>query len=495
MRLLHARLPCRKIYPCGPVYLADYLHKKTDVEQRIIDLAVVDKERRKKFLRREVEAFDPDIIAFSWRDIQIFSPDHGDPSLENAFRFYYSPNPLVKARAALAGIASILEYHSRIKENLGYIQEVAGWYEGRVVVGGPAVSVFPEHVIRRLREGILGVVGEGEHVLAKVIAGAENRDLLDERVVFRQGNRVFRGEKERAVNVEELGPVDYEYISEIFPQLKEYLREYVGVQTKRGCLHRCMYCLYPYIEGKVVRCRRPGDVAAEISQLHHSFGVKRIWFVDSQFIPGKTYVPGCIETLDAVVDEKVDIEWGGYIRIENMTRALARKMLQSGIMQFELSIASGSQRVIDFLTLDYKIRDIFRACEKIKDAGHEDQRILLNFSLNAPTETRESLLESVAAYKKIRSVFGEEHVNPVIFFLGIQPHTRLEKYAIENKILPRNYDPLSLSPRSIRKLIYNPPPLDKLIARACLRAWEEVDREQVGRYVMETLERELNGGE
>lgn len=494
MRLLHVRLPCRKIYPGGPVYLADYLYKETGAEQRIIDMAVVGKEKRKKFLRSEIEGFAPDVVAFSWRDIQIFSPDHGDPSLENAFRFYYSPNPLVKARAALAGIASILDYHSRIKENLGYIQDVAGWYDGRIVVGGPAVSVFPEHVIGRLGEGILGVVGEGEQVMARVVKGAGNKDLLDERVVFKHNDRVFRGEKKRFVNVDELGPVNYEYISEVFPQMKEYLGEYVGVQTKRGCLHRCMYCLYPYIEGKMVRCRKPEDVASEVSQLHHSFGVKKIWLVDSQFIPGRTYVPRCIDTLDAIINEKVDIEWGGYIRIENITEALAEKMLQSGIMQFELSIASGSQRVIDFLTLDYKIKDIFKACEKIKRAGHEDQRILLNFSLNAPTETKASILESVAAYKKIRDIFGEPHVTPVIFFLGIQPHTRLEEYAVEHKILPKNYDPLSLSPKSIRKLIYNPPPLDKVIARACLRAWQEVDRDQVGKYVMKQLEINLNGG-
>jgi radical SAM superfamily enzyme YgiQ (UPF0313 family) len=494
MRLLYVRLPCRKIYPSGPIYLADYLRKTAGPEQRIIDMAVVDKKKRKKFLRKEIEAFEPDIIAFSWRDIQIFSPDHGDQSLENAFRFYYSWNPLVRVRAALRGIASILDYQSRIRENLGYILDVASWYEGRIVVGGPAVSVFPEHIIGRLKEGIVGVVGEGEDVMVRILQGAENKDLLDERVVFKKGGRTYRGEKRRFVDVDGLGPVNYDYIGEIFPQLKEYLREYVGVQTKRGCLHRCMYCLYPYIEGKAVRCRKPEDVAEEVSQLHHSFGVKKIWLVDSQFIPGKAYVSRCVETLDGIIGEKVDIEWGGYIRIENITEALAAKMLKSGIMQFELSIASGSQRMIDFLTLDYKIRDVFRACEKIKRAGYEDQRVLLNFSLNAPTETRNSLLESVDAYKKIRNIFGGDHVSPVIFFLGIQPHTRLEKYAIEHSILPSNYDPLSLSPRSIRRLIYNPPPLDRLIARACLKAWQEVEGEEVGRHVMEGLEKELSGG-
>jgi radical SAM superfamily enzyme YgiQ (UPF0313 family) len=492
MRLLYVRLPCRKIYPGGAVYLADYVHRKTKAEQRIIDLAVVEKKKRREFLRREIEAFNPEVIAFSWRDIQIFSPDHGDASLENAFKFYYSPNPLTKAKAALAGIRSILDYQSRIGENLGYIQDVAGWFEGRILVGGPAFSVFPEHIIRRLKEGILGVIGEGEHVLVRVLMGQENRELLDERVIFRRNGRLYRGEKKRFVEIERQEAVDYEYIAEIFPQFREYINEYVGVQTKRGCGHRCMYCLYPYIDGKPVRCRKPEAVASEVSQLYHNFDVHKIWITDSQFIPGKAYVPLCIETLGAVIREKVDIEWGGYIRIENMTPKLAEQMLESGIMQFELSIASGSQRMIDFLALDFKIRDVFKACEMIKEAGHVNQCILLNFSLNAPTETRESILESVKAYKRISEIFGEEHVRPIIFFLGIQPHTKLEEYAIKQGLLPRNYDPLSLSPWSIRRLIYNPKPLDKLIARACLKAWEKVDKEEVGKYVMKELEVELS---
>ena len=492
MRLLYVRLPCRKIYPSGPVYLADYVHKATDAEQHIIDLALIEKKNRRDFLRREIEAFNPEVIAFSWRDIQIFSPDHGDASLENAFKFYYSLNPLVKLKAALAGIRSISDYKSRIGKNLGYIQDIATWYEGRIILGGPAVSVFPEHVITRLKEGILGIIGEGEDVLLRVLKGHGNAKLLDERVIFWRNGRVHRGEKKRFVEIEKHDAIDYEYISEIFPQFNEYRGEYVGVQTKRGCGHRCMYCLYPYIDGKLVRCREPEVIASEISQLYHNFDVRKIWITDSQFIPSKAHVPGCIETLDAVIRERVDIEWGGYIRIENMNEALAEKLLDSGIMQFELSIASGSQHMIDFLTLDFKLEDVFKACEIIKKAGHEEQRILLNFSLNAPTETKESILESVATYTKISDIFGEEYVKPIIFFLGIQPQTRFEKYAIEQGLIPKNYDPLSLNPRSIRKLIYNPKPLDKLIARACLRAWEEVDRGDVGKYVMKELEAELS---
>ena len=59
-----------------------------------------------------------------------------------------------------------------------------------------------------------------------------------------------------------------------------------------------------------------------------------------------------------------------------------------------------------------------------------------------------------------------------MFFLGIQPNTDLEQRLLEEGYLSAGYNPLMLTPSSIRKLLYNPAPLNKIIAKACLRAWE-----------------------
>ncbi len=59
-----------------------------------------------------------------------------------------------------------------------------------------------------------------------------------------------------------------------------------------------------------------------------------------------------------------------------------------------------------------------------------------------------------------------------MFFLGIQPNTDLEQRLLDEGYLSAGYNPLMLTPTSIRKLLYNPAPLNKIIAKACLRAWE-----------------------
>ncbi|MDP1768590.1 MAG: radical SAM protein, partial [Nitrospirota bacterium] len=94
---------------------------------------------------------------------------------------------------------------------------------------------------------------------------------------------------------------------------------------------------------------------------------------------------------------------------------------------------------------------------------------------NSPKETEETLLQSVESYKKVASILGEERVFPLMFFLGIQPNTDLEERLLEEGYLSAGYNPLMLTPTSIRKLLYNPAPLNSFIAKACLRAWERKD--------------------
>ncbi len=490
--ILYVWMPTEKIYPGGPIYLADYVHKKTDAEQKILDLSLIDKKDRMKKLRQEIDTFDPDIIAFSWRNIQLFSPKQDDPSLENAFKFLYSQNPLDKITAALFGVKSILRSVTNTQETVGYINKTRESYDKKIIVGGAAFSVFPDQIIAKLKEGIIGITGEGEDVILKIIEGREKEELLDERIVYRKGKEIVKGEQKEYVKMEDFTHLDFEYIKEAFPQFKEYENRYIGIQTKRGCPYGCIFCSYPFIEGKRLRFKKPDILAEEVLTLHQNYGIKKFWFTDSNFISAKKTIPHCNEFLRRIIQRGADIEWGGYIRIDFINQELAKNMVDSGIKHFELSLTSGSQRVADFMHMGFKLKNVYRACEMIKDAGYNNQEVIINYSLNAPTETKESLQESIDTYRKICGYFGEENVKPYLFFLGIQPHTRLEEYAIENKMISPDYNPLAITPGNAKKLIYNPPPFNKLIAMIYLGVMKKQDRrENIGKHVLLELEEKL----
>jgi radical SAM superfamily enzyme YgiQ (UPF0313 family) len=467
--ILYVFLPCKKVYPIGVTYLADFIHRrKPDVRQRILDLSLFHDAQRISAVRDAAMEFKPDLVCFSWRDIQIFSPHEGDSSLEHAFNFYFASNPLKRIAASFAGVKQLYRYYSHIRAALSYPWLVAKEFpKAQIMIGGGAFTAFADQLIQKLPEGTIGILGEGEDAILKVIEG---QSLENERYILREGKTIRKGQQGSPALLDAL-TVDLPYLTSIFPQHREYLGESIGVQSKRGCPYDCAFCLYPYIEGKRVRYRPPSMVVKDISQHYHQWGARRFWFTDAQFITGKEAYPQCTEILERILAEKLEIEWSGYIRTSLITPELAKLMVRSGVGDLEVAITSGSQMVLNDLHMGFKLERLYDGCRYLAEAGFKG-KVILNYSLNSPKETEESLLQSVESYKKVASILGEERVFPLMFFLGIQPNTDLEERLLAEGYLSAGYNPLMLTPTSIRKLLYNPAPLNSFIAKACLRAWE-----------------------
>ncbi len=483
--ILYIFLPCRPVYPLGVTYLVDAVHQQfPEIRQHILDLSLIPPSRRRPTFLAQLRQFDPDLVCFSWRDIQVFAPHEGDPSLKYAFNFYYSSNPIKKMVASVRGLGYLWTYYRGIQEILSYFWTVHRDFPSkRILVGGGAFSVFADQLILKLPEGTIGLMGEGEDALLKVIEG---KDLMDERIILRRGTRVIRGTKTSITSIKDLS-IDLPYISAIFPQYVSYKDDCVGVQSKRGCPYDCQFCEYPYIEGKKVRYRAPERVVRDMRQHHDLWGTRNFWFTDAQFITGSEALPQCSEILERILSERMKISWSGYIRTSLITPALADLMVRSGVGDLEVAITSGSQEVLNELHMGFRLENLYDGCRYLKEAGFRG-KLILNYSLNSPGDTEARLMESVDSYKKIAGILGEDRVFPMLFFLGVQPHTGFERRLIEEGYLSSGYNPLSLNPVTIKKMLYNPPPLSGYIARACLEAWSRTAWERsspTGRSVRE----------
>jgi len=470
--VLYVFLPCKKVYPTGITYLADFIHRRRpDVRQRIVDLSLYPRSERQRVLRETAAEFKPELVCFSWRDIQIFSPHEGDASLEHAFNFYYSSNPLKRIVASFQGLQNLYRYYQDIRSNLSYPWLMDKEFpHTRLMIGGGAFTAFADQLIEKLPKGILGILGEGEDAILKVL---NNEPLTDERFIVRENGSIQKGTKHTPAMLDSL-TVDLPYLTSIFPQYQEYVGECIGVQSKRGCPYDCSFCLYPYIEGKRVRYRPAENVVKDISQYYHQWGARRFWFTDAQFITGKDAYPQCTEILERIIKEGLDIEWSGYIRTSLITADFAKLMVKSGVGDLEVAITAGSQKVLNSMHMGFKLEHLYDGCRYLKEAGFNG-RVILNYSLNSPDETEETLLQSIESYKVVASILGEDRVFPLMFFLGVQPNTDLEQRLLSEGYLSAGYNPLSLTPWNIKKMLYNPAPLNKLIAKACLTAWSRKD--------------------
>ncbi len=363
-KILYVRLPCNPIFPIGVVYLADHVHKLfPDVEQRIFDLGAVPPLDYSSALDACVEEFQPTLLVYSWRDIQIYAPvgGRGGNPLQNAFEFYYAKNPLIKLRGALGGLRLAASYYTELWRNLGLIKrglKRAQTYnpQASVVVGGGAVSVFYEQLGRSLPKGTIVSVGEGETLLEKLLRG---QSLSDERCyVVGETTPRHRMIHEKPTPLEKTA-CNYNYIESIWPEFEYYFQDqdfYIGVQTKRGCPHNCCYCVYTVIEGKQVRINPADEVVAEMKQLYDR-GIRNFWFTDAQFIPARRFINDAVELLQKVLDAGMDdIHWAAYIRADNLTPELCDLMVKTGMNYFEIGITSGSQELVRKMRMGYNLR-------------------------------------------------------------------------------------------------------------------------------------------
>jgi radical SAM superfamily enzyme YgiQ (UPF0313 family) len=496
-RILYVRLPCNPIFPIGVVYLADHVHKLfPSVEQRIFDLGTIPPLDFGLALDACVDEFQPNLLVFSWRDIQIYAPvgGRGGNPLQHAFEFYYAKNPLIKLRGALGGLRVTTAYYNELWRNLGLIKrglQRAQRYnaDARSIVGGGAVSVFYEQLGKSLPKGTIVSVGEGEALLEKLLRG---QDISAEKC-YVVGENTPREKliHEAPANIEKTA-CDYNYIEKIWPEIQYYLQDqdfYIGVQTKRGCPHNCCYCVYTVIEGKQVRINPADEVVAEIRQLYDR-GIRNFWFTDAQFIPARKFINDAIELLQKIVDSGMkDIHWAAYIRADNLTPELCDLMVKTGMNYFEIGITSGSQELVRKMRMGYNLRTVLQNCRDLKAAGFNDL-VSVNYSFNVIDETPETIRQTIAYHRELERIFGEQKVEPAIFFIGLQPHTHLEEYAFENNILKPGYDPMSLMPWTAKKLLWNPEPLGSFFGEVCLQAWRQ-NPDDFGREVMRILEQKL----
>ncbi len=496
-RILYCRLPCNPIFPIGVVYLSDHVHKMfPDVEQRIFDVGAVPPLDYGTALDGAIDEFQPNLLVYSWRDIQIYAPvgGRGGNPLQNSFEFFYDRNPLIKLRGALGGVRMLTSHYTELWRNMALIKR--GWNrsqqyhpDAKLVVGGGAVSVFYEQLAKSLPKGAIVSIGEGEALLSKIIKGD---DLTNERC-YTVGESAPRSGlvHEPPVSIEKTA-CNYDYIETIWPEFSYYLQDrdfYIGVQTKRGCPHNCCYCVYTVIEGKQVRINPADEVVAEMRQLYDR-GIRNFWFTDAQFIPARKYMDDAIELLQKIVDSGMtDIKWAAYIRADNLTPELCKLMVQTGMNYFEIGITSGSQELVRKMRMGYNLRTVLQNCRDLKAAGFDDM-VSINYSFNVIDERFETIRQTIAYHREMEKIFGVDKVEPAIFFIGLQPHTHLEEYAFKNNVIKPGYNPMSHMPWVAKKLLWNPEPLGSFFGEVCLQAFRQ-NPNDFGREVMNILEAKL----
>jgi radical SAM superfamily enzyme YgiQ (UPF0313 family) len=303
-------------------------------------------------------------------------------------------------------------------------------YAGPLILGGTGFSVAPHGWMQRL-DATCGVIGEGERVFPEVLARLEAGQTLEgvDGVLTapKNGSPVSRLS---ARPVDRLG--DLPLPAHELCGYASYVRRggFVGVQTKRGCPFKCVYCIYPQLEGRRYRLRPPEAVVQEIEMVATRAKVGHFFFVDSVFNDPRSHA---LAICKALAKRRLPVKWEAFCNPVGFDLELARGMAEAGCVGVEFGQDVASPEMLEALGKPFGQKETKIALQAAKDARLPFAMYLL---FGGPGETwaqveeTQSFLNTCAPAAAVFASFG----------IRIYEGTPLARIALEEGVLKKDQD-------------------------------------------------------
>lgn len=261
-----------------------------------------------------------------------------------------------------------------------------------VVLGGAGLSVAPEAILE-FTGADYALAGEGEQALLLL------SDRLDGSGVPGIPGLVYREDGIIRSNPPEwMDLADLPVRSRRWLDNERYFREggQAGIETKRGCDRRCIFCADPAGKGRTCRLRPPSHVVAEIRALLDQ-GIDVYHLCDCEFnIPLSHAEDVCRAIIEAGLGDR--IRWYTYATPRPFTDELADLMVHAGCQGIDFGADSGDDAVLLSLGRDFTSEDVRRTAEICHRHGITFMYDLL---IGGPAETRESVVRTIDLMKRI----------------------------------------------------------------------------------------------
>jgi len=300
-----------------------------------------------------------------------------------------------------------------------------------IVVGGVGFSLMPRAILADLSAGAdapgcVGVVGDGELALAAIASGPDRGEDISRA----PGLAGFTASGEWRAQPAARGPLDNIPTDRSWVDNRRYFAEggQGGIETKRGCAGRCIYCADPVAKGRSYRLRPPAQVAQE-SQSLLAQGVDVLHTCDSEFnLPPRHALAVCEELVRRGLGER--LRWYAYCSPEAMTPELAAAMRRAGCVGINFGADSACDAMLRRLGRGFTTADIRRVREICRAAG---MTCMFDLLLAGPGETRETADETICVMQEI-----EPEAVGVAIGLRIYPGTELARVAAAEGMAPDN---------------------------------------------------------
>ncbi len=285
------------------------------------------------------------------------------------------------------------------------IERIRKYTDVKIILGGSGFSMMPEAILK-VTGADYGIVGEGEKAIVEFVNNASKG--------------IYPGKGTIICPVQDL--IGRQILAADYDQtiLDFYLQKghIAGIQSKRGCVHHCIYCSYPYLEGKTIRPRDPADVVEDMRNLHEKHGAKYMFFTDSVFNDDTGHYMDVVREMKR---QKVHIPWTAFFKPEGLDDEKVALMKETGMRAAEIGADATTDTTLHKLGKPFKFKDILDTHDLL---GRHGISTAYYYMFGCPGETRATVLEGIANLKSLKKSIS-------FIFMGIRilPHTPLYKLA------------------------------------------------------------------
>jgi anaerobic magnesium-protoporphyrin IX monomethyl ester cyclase len=338
-------------------------------------------------IKKDIESFDPNIVAFS--------------STSTQFKFVKELAPLIKRD-----------------------------FKVPILLGGIHATSAPEETIGEDAIDFI-CIGEGEHAFLELVnklERGEDASNIQNIWLKSNGNVIKNSLREPVQDLDSLPFADREEVDH--KRIVSISRGWVNILVGRGCPYRCTYCInhrYFDLYGNkyTVRLRGVDNVLREIEQIAKDPNVKMINFNDDTFTINKEWsLEFCREYA-----KRFKLPFACNIRPTNFDREIAEALKAAGCQEVKIGLESGSQRVRKEMLNRHMSDDvIIKAFETAKRSGLRCWSFTM---IGIPTETREDVLATIKLLAKIR---------PYIIRCSIMypfKGTKIHDYCVEHGLIDK----------------------------------------------------------
>jgi lipid biosynthesis B12-binding/radical SAM protein len=307
------------------------------------------------------------------------------------------------------------KYTDVVKSIVSHIKSICN---AIVVLGGTAFSILPEKLLEEIGADY-GIVGEGEELMVELVNNLQKN--------HKPSKKVFKADSQ--LNSSRIPRAYYD------KKIMNYYLEngsVANIQTKRGCIHKCTYCSYPYLEGNRFRSRDIKDIIKDIEFLKKECQAKMLFFTDSVFNDENGFY---IELLEEMVKKQISFPWTAFIKPEKFSKSIMDLMIKSGVAGVELGSDGASDEALIGLGKSFRFKDIIECNNCFTERNIPTANF---FMFGGPRETEETVIQGT---KNIINL--KDTVSFIFQGIRILPNTKLYEIAINRGIIKKNDDLLN----------------------------------------------------